>query len=509
MKLIILILAIGIIYRLLLTADGKFLFNLDTGRDMVDVREMVILGKPRLTGPGSAIEGFYNGPAWYYLLAIPFAVSGGDPYASVLMEIVLWAIGGFFLIKLTLRWGVLPALVAGALWISSNYIVLVTLYAFNPNPVTLLMPLFIYLLEKYLKEGKIIYSIGSFLMAGLFFNFEMNFGFILPLVIFVTVLLANKKLLKSISFWLGSLFFIFSLVPQILFDLRHEFIFRKSILKHLESSGINQADYLEKANIVVTKFFDVLSSVLINMPILTFIAFILIVVTLLVLSKKGKWREPEIIIPVLLVILPIASYIFLPVTVNSWHLGGVMVAGILLLSISIAKISQLKELWLIPKVLGVILIVFSFLNIVHFFKEDFRKPSSDPSVFKNEIMSIDYIYQEANGKNFKVYIYMPSIIDYPYQYLIWWYGLKAYGYLPKDYAYAPDKPKYISEKENFSATELELKKREDSNLVFLIKEPDRNNTRHLWENTFKGLELVSSEKIGPNIVEIRKDISQL
>ena len=83
---ILTILSIGILCRLAFTADGNFLFNMDNGRDMVDVREMVVLKKLRLTGPTSAIEGLYNGPAWYYLLAVPFVLSGGDPYTSILME---------------------------------------------------------------------------------------------------------------------------------------------------------------------------------------------------------------------------------------------------------------------------------------------------------------------------------------------------------------------------------------------------------------------------------------
>src|SRR3990167_881000 len=140
---IIIILLIGILYRLVLTANGNFLFNMDNARDMVDVREMVVLHKLRLTGPTSAIEGLSNGPAWYYLLAIPFVLSGGDPYVSILMEIVLWAIGGFFLLKLVSRWGSWLVLPIGAVWVASNYILLTNAYAFNPNPVTLLSPVLV------------------------------------------------------------------------------------------------------------------------------------------------------------------------------------------------------------------------------------------------------------------------------------------------------------------------------------------------------------------------------
>src|SRR5574337_631129 len=98
-SIIFVILLIGLIYKLLITRDGNFIFNMDNARDMVDVREMVVLHKLRLTGPTSGIEGFYNGPGWYYLLAIPFVLTGGSPYAEVILMITLWLIGGYFLLK--------------------------------------------------------------------------------------------------------------------------------------------------------------------------------------------------------------------------------------------------------------------------------------------------------------------------------------------------------------------------------------------------------------------------
>ena len=99
-KIILIVLFIGVIYKLALTWDGNFLFHMDSARDMVDVREMVILRKPRLTGPSTAIDGLFNGPAWYYFLAVPFIISGGNPYASIVMQIIMWVVGGIFLLKI-------------------------------------------------------------------------------------------------------------------------------------------------------------------------------------------------------------------------------------------------------------------------------------------------------------------------------------------------------------------------------------------------------------------------
>src|SRR3989344_9028795 len=77
--LIIALLIFGIFYKLHWTSGGNFIFNMDNARDMVDVREMVVLDKLRLIGPTSGVEGFFNGPGWYYLLAIPFIFSKSKP----------------------------------------------------------------------------------------------------------------------------------------------------------------------------------------------------------------------------------------------------------------------------------------------------------------------------------------------------------------------------------------------------------------------------------------------
>src|SRR3989344_4006714 len=203
---VLIILFIGILYRLALTANGNFLFNMDNARDMVDVREMVVLPKLRLIGPTSAIDGFYNGPAWYYLLAIPFILSGGNPYASILMEILLWAIGAYFLFKLVSKWSLPATFFVLTVWVTSNLVLLSTAYAFNPNPVMLLTPLLIYLMAKFIETKKIVYSLSTFTLAALFFHFEMNAGvFLLPVIVLTVILSKNINLLKTKIFILGLL----------------------------------------------------------------------------------------------------------------------------------------------------------------------------------------------------------------------------------------------------------------------------------------------------------------
>lgn len=499
-KTILIILTLGVIYRLFLTSGGNFLFNMDNARDFLDVREMVELNKLRLTGPNSAIEGLYNGPAWYYLLLIPYVITQGNPYGAILMEIILWVIGGWFLLKLVLefsKWLLVPI---GLVWVASNYIVLTNLYSFNPNPVTLLTPVFVYSLVKFLEHKK-VWIILTWFLAGAFFNFEMNIGIWLPLIIFTSVYLVKKNLLKSKYFWTGALMFITFLMPQILFDYKHDFIMSKGVLRFLSESKGGSFDILKKINSIYVSFYNVFEATLMNQKLLTSVTLVLMIPTIKsFLSKKNK-NITAIVISIF-ILIPFVGYVILPVSVNPWHLGGVTVAFLIFVAFALLTIWKINFFGkLLTLTLSFFLILFSIFNIINFFVNDFGKPSSDPSLYKNEIAAIDYVYKYASGKNFRVYTYLPSVYDYPYQYLFWWYGKKTYGYIPGEYVYLPNRPLYVPSQDKFQGRKDNL-----SELVFLIKEPNRNYTRFGWEGELLNFEKAEKQMIGPIEIEIRKEI---
>ncbi len=504
-KSILFILLLGIVYKLIMVSNGNFLFHIDSARDWVDVREMVVLKKPRLIGAGTAIEGVFNGPAWYYILAIPFIVSGGDPFAPLVLQIIFWAVGGYFLLKIVSGWSKWLTFPIGFLWIASNYIGLSTVYIFSPNPITLLTPLFIYFLSQYLKTNKTVFAILTFLLGGIFLNLEMNFAVFIPLIIFFSFVIFKKELpLKKASFWIGLLFYLLYLLPQVIFELRHGFLISKSLMAHLQRE-VKPFDVSYRLQVVTSSFFDTFVPTILNRKLLAVLISAFSIPVFLKFFKDIK-KDAAVVVSLCYIFVPFLGFLILPVTVNPWHLGGPMAASVILAGFT------LKKLWdfnwagkVISLILAVSIFSFSLFNIFKFFLYDRNTPNMNPSAYKNEIAAIDYVYKYAKGQNFKVYAYLPSVYDYPYQYLIWWYGLRNFGYLPLDYAYAPNKPQIISNKQYFSQTPESSKKRENSNLVFLIKEPDRNETRSGWEGGFVNLEFISKQMVGPIEVELKRE----
>lgn len=502
---ILTILLFGAMQKIYVTSGGNFIFNMDNARDFVDVREMVELRKPRLIGPTSAIEGFYNGPGWYLLLAIPYILTQGDPYGAILLMVFLWAIGGFFLMRLVSKHGLVITLAAGFLWVGSDYINLATVYSFNPNPVTFLAPLFIFLTLKYLEERKIIFLAGAAALGGAFFNFEMNFGvFVLPIIFTSVILSGNLKLIKTRGFWLGLIPFFIALLPQFLFDLRHQFVMTLSVVKFLSEKVPDKGfDLITRTKEIYEDFYYVTLPVFLNNKLLLKLVTISVLSAILIkMMKRIRQTDNLFVISATVFLLPFVAYIFLPVEVNGWHLGAEMVGLIIVFFLSLV---QLQRYNIAGKIMVLLLMIFSVyisVNNIYAFVTSKHLINNDPSLYKNEISAIEYTYQKSNDKNFKAYVYLPSVIDYPYQYLFWWYGLRKYGYTPEDYAYLPNKPSYIDNKDFFVKPRKNV---ESSGLVFLIKEPDRINIRHLWQNSFAKLEKVDDIKLRGIEIETLKD----
>jgi hypothetical protein len=57
---------------------------------------------------------------------------------------------------------------------------------------------------------------------------------------------------------------------------------------------------------------------------------------------------------------------------------------------------------------------------------------SDKIVLGNQKQVVDWVYKNANGRNFNVDVYVPPVISYSYDYLFRWLGTTKYQKLPLD-----------------------------------------------------------------------------
>lgn len=497
LTIILCLLLAGFIFRLVISQDGNFIFHMDNARDMVDIRHMVVTQKPRLIGPTSGIEGLFNGPAWYYLMAVPFLVGKGDPYALVIAQMIFWVIGGGFLLLVLRKWGLGELIIGSLIWIFSPLLILSSQNALSTNPIPFLMPVFFWLLINALNNPVKFnrWHFGLWTLTGLFFQLEMAFTFLLPMIILVIFQFNNKEYWRSKVFIFGIVSFSVWLLPQLLFDLRHQWIMTKSVLYYLTQQSVNQIDYnpLFKLEKVFGLYYSQLSALLMNSPFIVGISCITIL-------SAARFKDKLYLSCLILFVGSILIYVLVPVTVMSWHILGHMTGWLLLFMISLQMIKRNYKLGNFFYYLIIMIVIINSLGSLQNLLKNIDNLKSNTASYYNQIKTIDEVYRQANGRNFKTYVYMPSVIDYPYQYLFWWYGLKKFGYTPMEYAYLPNQPGYIADKSlfNFPA------RSQDSGLVFLIKEPDHNYTRPGWEGQFINYEIIDKQVVGPIEIETRK-----
>lgn len=133
--------------------------------------------------------------------------------------------------------------------------------------------------------------------------------------------------------------------------------------------------------------------------------------------------------------------------------------------------------------------------------QEYFRPSDDPSLLTNEIKAVDWVYQKSDNQGFYVYSYLPSVYDYPYQYLFWWYGLKKYGFTPCEYATFPGAPgSFIPHHKYYQQPPKAC-----ANFRFLIIEPDKNEIlRSEWLGEVrKGTTLIEETTAGRIKIEKR------
>ncbi len=417
---------LAIYLRLQGTLGGWFAFTYDQGRDLLDVSHMVYAKDLRLIGPTSGIEGVFHGVWWYYFIAPFLWLFQGNPVLIVAGFNVISALIVFIAYKIgreliSARYGLILALITAI----SPFFVSTGAQLWNPNVVPLLTLLLLLSLIKYLKREWPFMSQAVFL--GAIFVFAVGSGgifllaYILTLVIF-KIIPKKKDLLSSIvgfGFWL---------IPAAIFELRHNFLQTRSLIKYIKQPASEVSPFwtrlADRIGTVGHMFTDafargnrIVSFVLILLMLLgftrildwkkdalidKFFRLVLILSAILVciagLYPKALWDY--YLINFIPLIIPLIGWVFYLLIVRYKKLGVLTLAGWLLFMLWPTLTSQ-SATW-----------------------------KGDASVYRNQMEVIQAIYKKAKGEPFNVAVFSPSLIDYNYQYLFGWYGRKKYDYVP-------------------------------------------------------------------------------
>jgi 4-amino-4-deoxy-L-arabinose transferase-like glycosyltransferase len=231
-NLVIILILFNIVLASRWILDGNIFFHTDIARDFLLLEDIADNKNPALIGPRSgAIPGLFHGPLWLYLNLPAFFLGGGDPVVVGWFWVLLYilSIGITYYVGKRLfgeKEGQLAALLL------SSVTVLNVRSLFNPYGALILFPLFFYFLVSYTRNQKIINLILTFFILGLIIQFQMAFG--VPILILTTLYLIYFLFKKGKLFHLlSSLILIIPLSTFLVFELRNGFIQFNSIKNYL------------------------------------------------------------------------------------------------------------------------------------------------------------------------------------------------------------------------------------------------------------------------------------
>ena len=488
----------AIILRVYLVIRDSIPFAYDMGRDLLWAKDISFYAIPTLIGPAASIWGVYFQPFWYYFLSIPLKLAGGHPLSAVYTTM--------FSIVLA---GALPVILFRK-YLSRNYIfplsviilfnaslINLSTFAFHANLLPLLTLLVIFFCFLAIIKNPLYFSlaVGA---TSLMFSADpapaVVFTILLALIFIFFKFYENKNRLKIIL--LSTTVYIIPFLPQILFEIRNDFIETKSLIAYFSGNNPSlsgQLPFISRFGDRLFLFFDLFKSgFTANNTILALIALAIIILGLAKATKNSS-QNLKTILKLNLLFL-VSSYliftILVTVEVKNWYLNGISVVYSFLVAIALTSFK-------IRNFSIALIFIFLLINIIPFFKNERHiKSRSDSASLSNQMTAINIIYGDSENEPFSVYVFTPSIYDHNYQYLFWWQAKSEDKKLPSDFAYSPNVPSYVRNKENYA-------KQKETSVIYLIIEKAPENpfyTKVQWLSQFTNYRLIFEKEIANAII---------
>ncbi|MDO8657999.1 MAG: glycosyltransferase family 39 protein [Candidatus Levybacteria bacterium] len=435
------ILVLGFVLRAQEAISQNFLFLMDQGRDMMAVKSIVFDLHPTLIGPYTSLRGVFQGPLWYYLLSIPTIIFNGNPWGTILLMLSI-SIGALVVTYLWTKrlFGEKTAIITSFLLAVSPEAVAAATYSWNPHPMWLLVVLYAFSFYELIGLKNNRFHLIVWPVIALMFHFQTALAVLILAASFIFLLAFNRKIFFQKLFFYGlAISFIF-FIPQILFELRHDFLMTKSVLNTLSGQdqglfvGGENRNYLSLVKGNISLFYYNFSTSFVrdgylkSLPKLALI----IIIGFLVLHKKLHFFDKKewsfiSVIGGLVGIVSILSSLY-PFPLRYWFLTGFQAIYILIFGLILSKIFK----WKIGKITVLMLMAFLLFYSGEKLYTLYVNPPNDGGLAKTngKLKAIDYIYQDSKGKPFGLLVFTPPVYTYAYDYLVWWYGSRKYNYIP-------------------------------------------------------------------------------
>lgn len=410
--------------------DDLLRFYYDQGRDALVIRDMIHIPKPVLIGPTTGLAGILRGPAFYYLIFPAYLVSHGSPVATAIWLQIVNIIGLIFVYLVSKEiFGRFAGLLAVTLMGLNNHMVSLSRWLSNPSPILTSVPIMLYGLIQIDKKNRpqLWWPIVA-LMVGLNLQFEMasEMWFIPAILLLIILRKQMRPNLKTLIISAG--IFVGTLLPQLFFDMRHGHLMLKAITQHFASS--TQPAFAFSLKLIENRWNMYLDSFALTIAERSYWIAILLttIALLLLLARKFKDRIWVLVTPIAVPLFILTFYQGNEGNFYSYYLIGLFPIFLILMGGTLAWCFSKRIIGLVALI---IIVVFANINIT--LLRGFLSAGLDGSeniVLGNQLAAINWIYQKNHNQPFNVDVYVPPVIPYSYDYLIWWQADTTYHQQP-------------------------------------------------------------------------------
>lgn len=441
----------GLALRSVELINGNFLFGLDHGRDylaaynIVENRKLTLIGAEAGSGV-AGINGIFHGPGYFYLISIAYVLFGGNPMGAEVFMVIFGMLAVFFAVKFGYDiGGKAGSLVATFFVVVSPLIVSQSRFIWSSHPITIFVFLALYFVYKIPSHPRLYAPLALF-MSG--FTYHSQLGVAVPLT--VSVLFAIP-LIYRITDWKVYVFGFFAVAaayfPMALFELRHNFMVVRSAISYItvgSTSGVNTPmfDSVRLANHKFdywNNFYNTFTYEFGWIPWAKQLLVLKIVMPCIALGAflvKDKTIRRFLYFILLMTATTWAGFLFLNNTVWDYYLTHTRLGYILFFTIAIVSLYRRMHVSVYLRIaFGVCMVFLSTVAVGSVFRQyvsytiDIRDTNVIDKVQAKKAI-IDTIYKDAAGQPFSVFIFVPPIYTYAYDYLFMTYGKKTYGYIP-------------------------------------------------------------------------------
>ncbi len=439
---------------------GNYLFGFDQGQNYMRAYDIAVNHKLTLigaeVGSGSAgVPGLFHGPGFYYLLAVMLVLFDGDPYGGL---VLMWVAGVATLIVvfLTTRkmFGEKVALASLFLISIAPLIAPQSRFVWGPHVGSFFIVLYYYTLYK-MSERSFVWTFLTFFLAGMLYHFELAIA--VPLLFLSVIGLVYWRLFDRRIIAGALVGTALSLAPMILFEIRHGFMATKGIVTNITTKkevkpddieGQKQGDFhlAQKQYQFIANFRDTFvfeyGKVPPNLYMLFLGALLVVIVRGVTIGQDTRAKR---YFGLLALGVPATILVFLPLRGAIWpyyliHLHFIYAYALAYAGVNLIWYATRPTPYIPLKVgyvVGAAFVVFFGISMLQGtvarlklnWLVDYYDYGGNAKI-KGKRAIIDEVYKDAQGKPFSVFVFMPPVYTWPYDYLFLTYAKEKYGYMP-------------------------------------------------------------------------------